>query len=65
MLRLQFSVSKIYTFLANKNKGVISYISWISLIVRINETVNELRNVNSFDIANLFTASKQKYSVGS
>lgn len=62
MLRLYFSVSKIYTSLTNKNQGITSHISWISPIVRINEIANELRNINSFDIANLFTASKQNYT---
>lgn len=59
MLRLYFSVSKIYTSLTNKSQGIPSHISRISPIVRINETANELRNINSYDIANLFTASKQ------
>lgn len=58
MLSLPFNVSKIYIFLMNKNQGITSHISWISSIVRINEKARELRNLNSFGIANLFTASK-------
>ena len=52
MLNLSFYVSKIYTFLINKNQGITSHISWISSVVRINEIVSELRNLNSFGIAN-------------